>query len=166
MDEHSITYIALTKWAPPLITIFVGGLMASILFPRWQDRYNRHRAREDRKLALAEEVAQNMKKYIQAWNRLRAIAELEASRPDGLTEVEFERKKSYVEERSNARDELHDNLVSAQLYFSADAQAAIGDFFRWDERCSELHLDQLPERSEFAVESRKVVSTIHAEIEA
>lgn len=39
LNEHSPLQIALVKWVPVLITVVIGGLFASIIFPRWQDRY-------------------------------------------------------------------------------------------------------------------------------
>ncbi len=164
LDENSIAYIALTGWVPPLITILLGGLLASVLFPRWQDQRARYQAREDRKLALAEELARNMVRYVASWNRLRTIAELEASRPDGLTEAEFERKKSFVEARNSGRDALLDTLCSLEIYFSSDVGAAIDDFVRWDEACLALRVDELPPREEYARRRQSILTKVHKEI--
>ena len=74
LSEFSIVYVVLTELVPPLITVLLGGVLASVLFPRWQARHARYHAREDRRLALAEELSRNMTRYIASWNRLRSIA--------------------------------------------------------------------------------------------
>lgn len=99
LEENSVLHIALVEWVPPLITIVVGGLIASVLIPRWQDAHARHHAREARRLALAEELARNFLRYVISWERLLIIAELEAERPEGLSDEEQARKISYVVRR-------------------------------------------------------------------
>ena len=51
--------MALTDWMPPLITIVIGGLFASILFPAWQSRFNKSKAASSRRLEIAESVAKH-----------------------------------------------------------------------------------------------------------
>lgn len=165
LDEFSVAYIALTEWVPPLFTVLVGGLLASLLFPRWQDSYARNKAREERKLALAEELSRNMTRYVTHWNRLRTIAELEVSRAGaGLSEEEFARKKGFVEARNSARDAVIDTLCSIEIYFSKEVRTIIDDFMRWDEACMSLGIDELPTREKYALQRRKVLSAVHEEV--
>jgi hypothetical protein len=164
LNELSVGYIVLTAWVPPLITVLIGGIFASILFPRWQDRHARYHAREERKLALAEEIARDMARYTTCWSRLRTIAELEISREDGLTDEEFERKKGFVEARNSARDALMDTLCSLEIYFSSEVRSSIAEFVRWDEECSALRIDELPPREEYRNRSQRIVSKVSKEI--
>lgn len=164
LDEFSIAYIALTQWAPPLITVLLGGLLASILFPRWQDRYARYHAREERKLALAEQLSKDMTRYVTYWNRLRTIAELESSRTEGLSDAEFSRKQAFIDSRNSSRDSLIDTLCSTEVYFSEEVQTAIDEFLRWDESCTSLRLDELPDREEYTHRRRKILAVVHKEV--
>lgn len=164
LDEHSVAYIVLTDWAPTLITILVGGLFASIFFPRWQYYYSRAQSREERKHALAEELSRNMRRYTNCWHRLRAIAELEVARQGTLSEDEAGRKRQYVEARSTSRDALLDTLCSIEIYFSKDVRKVIDEFIIWDEKCSTARLHELPSREEYTQRRQVLLEIIHREI--
>lgn len=164
LNKHSVLYIVLSEWVPPLITILIGGVLASVLFPRWQDQHARYHAREDRKLALAEEFSRNITRYLVCWRRLRTIAELELSRSDGLTEAEFERKKKFVEARDTARDALMDTLCSLGVYFSNNVRASIDDFIRWDEACCSSRINDLPPREDYTKKRQELIAVVHREV--
>ena len=165
LEEFSVFYIVLTQWVPPLITILIGGYLASILFPKWRDSIVRTRATEDRKLALAEDLSKCLTRYLLNWNRLRTISELEMSRNTGLTEIEHERKKQFVSDRNDSRDHLIDVMASAEIYFSHEVQDAIEQFKTWDEANSAMRINELPSSSEFDARKRKLLNAIHSEIE-
>lgn len=163
-DQNSISFIILTKWAPPLLTVFVGGLLASLLFPRWQDRHANNQARQHRRLALAEEVQRNFRRYISSWNRLRSISQLERDRPNGLSNIEFERKNKIAEARTLSRDELLDTMCSLEIYFSDEVQRRIWEFYSWDDRLATLRLEDLPSRSVFLDKQREIILLVQQEI--
>ena len=130
LDEHSVLFIILSEWAPPLITILVGGLVASILIPRWQDAHARYHAREARRLALAEELSRNFSRYTTALSQLHTISKLEQSR--ALDDTERARKLSFVEARNNGWDALSDTFCNVQMYFADNTYAIIEEFIAWD----------------------------------
>lgn len=164
LEENSVAHILLSNWAPSLITILLGGMFASVIFPRWQYAYSRARAREERKHALAEELSRNMRRYASCWNRLRSIAELEATRQARLTEEEAARKRQFVEARNAARDTLLDTLCGIEIHFSRDVRRAVEQFMAWDETCSTARLHELPSREEYGLQRQKLLQVVHREI--
>lgn len=164
LEENSVGHILLSNWAPALITILLGGMFASVIFPRWQYAYSRARAREERKHILAEELSRSMRRYANCWNRLRSIAELEAARQGGLTEDEAARKRQFVEARNAARDTLLDTLCGIDIYFSGDVRRAVDNFIAWDEACSVARLHELPSREDYTLQRQKLLQVVHREI--
>ncbi|WP_434052361.1 MAG: hypothetical protein RDA78_24395 [Roseibium sp.] len=164
IEQDTIYYIALTRWVPPLITILVGGLFASILFPRWQENYARNKAREQRKLEIYEEVARWTYRYGVFWDRLITISRLEKSKAGGLEDAEMERKKQFVEDRNEARLQLSDALCRAELYFSDETLRAVQRFRKWDEGLSKLYLNQLPSKEKFDEEIRIITRFLSREL--
>ncbi|KZM44084.1 hypothetical protein [Labrenzia sp. OB1] len=163
LNQHSVIFIALTKWVPPLITILIGGLFASILFPRWQDRYTKSHARAQRRLEILEEVARWAMRYKTEWLRLIAISEHESKKPNGLTKTEMDRKQQHVSDRNNARLELSDALCRAEVYFSDKALEAAAAFREWDEQIMVQQLQDLPNRQEFTERFANLVRVMTVE---
>lgn len=164
VSQPSVAHIIMSNWAPSLITILVGGVFASILFPRWQYYYARARSREERKHTLAEDLSRNMRRYISCWNRLRSIAELEIVREGVLSEEEAERKRNFVEARNASRDALLDTLCSIEIYFSENVQKGIDEFITWDDKCSTARVNELPSREEYVQKRRSLLEMVHREI--
>ncbi len=141
-DENGIASLLLRYWGPPTITVIVGGALASLLFPRWQNRAARAKAFNDRRFETLEEIAESFPRYVAAWRRLIQISELEQSR--ALSEEEAERKRLFVAQRNEARDALCSALSRSQIYFSEPSWDTIRKFLEWDEGNSAKRLGELP----------------------
>jgi hypothetical protein len=163
LNQHSVLYIILTEWAPIFITIIGGGLTASVLVPRWQNKYNRNKALETRRLEIAEHVAKALNRYVYLWGRVISISKLE-HRNVGLTPDQKSRKDSFIDERNNGRLELSDALCSAELYFGNYTELAINRFRKWDEGFSSASLADLPSIEEFNEEKTVLIGALKKEV--
>jgi Tfp pilus assembly protein PilE len=156
--ENSILFIALTSWAPTIFTVAVGGFLASILFPRWQQSYQLAKQTTEKRLLLAEQVAKFMNRYFVAWRRLIQISTLERDR--ALSPEEAKRKEEFVIDRNQERDALHDHLSACHLYFSENTSAIVSEFCLWDEGNSAKRLAELPPLSEWRNWERRVLTAM------
>nr|WP_321249049.1 hypothetical protein [uncultured Ruegeria sp.] len=165
LPENSIALIIASEWLPTILTILLGGWFASVLIPRLQANFERNKTREKRRFELAEEVAQNLVHYRMCWERLLSIAKLEQDRKeDGLTEVEFDRKKTFVKDRNEARDKLINSLTSVQFYFSKKSQYQAANFIEWDQSIQTLGLQDLPRKCEWELRITTLIKTLHEEL--
>ncbi|MGD1923522.1 MAG: hypothetical protein ACFB03_04950 [Paracoccaceae bacterium] len=162
ISKNSIAYLVIESWGPPVLTIVVGGLFASILFPRWQAQYNRGKALGEHKIKLYEEIAEHFSLYIAAWRRLISIARLEKRRK--LSEREMNRKEQFVLQRNDYRDTLISEFARAKLYFSAKSRIEIEDFMKWDEANGTKTVDELPTISEWQDWEERVVQCLRKEL--
>lgn len=162
LDENSFLYLVLRYWVPSLLSIIAGGLFASVLIPRWQARWSKNRAQEDRRVELYETIAEHFSLYITAWRRLIEIATLEATRP--LSEQEAERKQAIVAHRTEERDELLRAFSKSSLFFSAESDARIEAFLEWDECNGAKRLDELPEIDEWKRREKEILSSLRRDL--
>lgn len=159
LDPDGALMKLLTSWGPPVITVIIGGALASLLFPRWQNRAAQAKTFNERRFALMEEIADLFPRYIASWRRLMQISTLEQTRP--LDEAETKRKMDFVAQRSEARDALCSALNRGQIYFSEDTWGIIQSFLIWDEGNTAKRLEDLPDVSEWrSWESRILRSSI------
>lgn len=161
LNPESPLSLIMRHWGPPLITIILGGLFASILFPRWQEAYTRARATAQHRLDLTEGLASAFAKYITAWRRLIDIARLGLERP--LTETETDRRNAFVADRNTARDALLDLCARGQLYFSDQVCDLIAAFIAWDTDQASKRLGDLPEIAEWRQWEAKILQTLKKE---
>lgn len=147
IDPDGPAFKLMTSWGPPVITLLVGGVLANLLYPRWQERAARNRTFNERRFAIMEEIADLFPPYVAAWRRLVQISELERTRP--LSDAESERKMLFVSQRTEARDALCSALSRSQIYFSDKSWDTICSFLEWDEANSAKRLEELPEISEW-----------------
>lgn len=162
LDESSFAYLVLRHWGPPIVTIVVGGLFASVLFPRWQARWSRERAVGERKVALYEGIAENFSLYVTAWRRLIQISGLQRQRE--LSEREMLRKDQYLAQRTDARDALVCEFAKARLYFSAKSRGRIDSFLGWDETNGAKQLEDLPQIAEWKRWEEEIVRCLRDEL--
>lgn len=147
LDPDGPVFQLMTSWGPPVITILVGGTLANLLYPRWQNRAAASRSFNDRRFALMEEVADCFPLYVNAWRRLIQISTLEAQR--GLSEDETDRKTGFVTQRNDARDRLFSALSRGRVYFSGETWGIISSFKTWDSMQGNKRLAELPEIEEW-----------------
>ena len=162
LDDTSTAFLMIRHWGPSIITIVVGGICASILFPRWQAQYNRAKALGERKVALLEDIAVQFTLYIAAWRRLISIAKLERDRD--LTEREMTRKDQFVQQRGETRDELLQALAKAKIYFSRQSRHQIDDFVLWDQMLGSKTLEELPPIEEWRIWEERISKCLRYEI--
>lgn len=162
LDPNSPLALIIKGWGPPLISILIGGLFASILFPRWQDSYTRARAATQHRLDLTEQIASAFARYITAWRRLIDIATLGQNRE--LNDEELERLSGFAADRNNARDELLDLCARGQLYFGKAAATDVASFLRWDEAQASKTLEELPKIEEWRAWESKVLKQLKRDI--
>lgn len=161
LDPTSPLALMMRHWGPPLISILVGGLFASILFPRWQENWNRSRARSQHELDMTENLAASFAAYLTAWRRLIDIARLGTQRP--LTEAEQDRLYGFVADRNAARDRLLDLCARGQLYFTDPACDTISEFLDWDRQQAAKRLEDLPELEEWRGWQKKIMRQLKAD---
>lgn len=161
LDPESPLALMMRHWGPPLITIVLGGLFASILFPRWQEAHTRARAMAQHRLDLTEGLASAFAQYITAWRRLIDIASLGQQRP--LTETEIERRDAFVIQRNGARDTLLDLCARGQLYFSDQACDLVAAFIAWDSAQTSKQLGELPEIAEWRQWETRILQRLKRE---
>jgi hypothetical protein len=161
LRQNSPAHLAAQYWVPPIITIVLSGLFASILLPRWQSKYAKTRALAENRLRLSEELSVSFQLYIDAWRRLRQITELEAVRQ--LKESEADRKRRFVEARQLYRDRLSESCMRARFYFTDQASDEISKFLEWDEMQSAKRLDDLPDLKEWGQWRDRVISALRRE---
>ncbi|MEL7215564.1 MAG: hypothetical protein AAGJ96_06475 [Pseudomonadota bacterium] len=163
ISEGSFAYIAFRFYVPILLTIVVGGVVANLVIPAIQRRFEINRREAERRVELRDEIAANLGLYLENWRRLLDIAVLEqARRREGgaLSEDEAERKRGFVQARNAHKDEWVRNLVLGRIYFSAETMAALEAFHRWDRELSSQSLDDLPERSAWDAQSEQVFAAL------
>ena len=139
--ERSLAIIVLGQWLPIIFSVVIGGLLANILFPRWQQTFQESRKLIEKKFEISEEIARQFIFYHNAWRRLLYISKLEQE--NTLSELQMERKQSYVKLRDTSKDSLHSSLAVSKLYFSPDTCTTLDDFCRWDNAQSTKDLDDL-----------------------
>lgn len=164
IEESSVLYLSIKHWIPPLITIIIGGLFASILYPRWQDRFLKRKAREERRLQLSEEILAKITVYIDYWRRVMQLAEHEVNfRSMQQSEKSSKKKRQYsskieeiekakleaVSNRRSIRDELMERLNRYKVYCTKQELSSIQEFIIWDEAQSIKTLDELPSIKEW-----------------
>jgi hypothetical protein len=162
MDETSFAYIALARWLPSILTVVLGGYVASVLFPRLQRKFQKASQEEERKRQIAEEVVQAFSRYVISWRRLIQISRLERERD--LSESEIARKREFVSDRKEQRDLLVDKLRLCELYYCGEVCTALNGFLDWDELQSLKTLDDLPDISDWRDYERKLVGLIKNEL--
>lgn len=162
LAENSPLAIALAQWVPAGITIVVGGVFASILLPRWQNANARFHAREARRLAIAEEMAKNMERYILSLNRLLIISRAECGNP--LSDAEIRRKEGFLDARNKHREALRDSMCSISLYFSSRSEIMIRKFNEWDDASVNLTVDKAPPIDQWRTRGERVMSQIRSEV--
>jgi Tfp pilus assembly protein PilE len=162
LAERSIAFIILSNWIPPLITIVIGGIFASILLPLWQHKYTQSKALAARRLEIAENVTKNFQKYIVSWKRLMTISALEQEA--GLNDEQRQTKMSFVAVRNANRDALLESLALTKIYFPASCAAVVGSFLKWDEDRSTERLDQLPGITVWREWEQRVLQSLHQEL--
>lgn len=132
------------KWVPALISVIAGGLVASVLVPRWQAKSNRNRLIEQRKLEICEGISDTFPKYIANWRRLIEISKHEIKKKS-LSQDEIIRKNSYINDRDRYRDELFSLFSKAKLYFSKEISDLIEEFVQFDNSFSSKRIYELPD---------------------
>lgn len=146
LKEHSLAFVLIKDWIPALITIFVGGLFATLLLPRLQGRYAARQALADRRADLAGKAAVGFRRYIMSWRRLRQISELEGERAAAqrtLDKAEKERKDEFIAARNAHKDALIETLCFMKAGFSADLAEMIDRFIEWDETQANKRMTEL-----------------------
>lgn len=163
LDEFSVGYTLLRYLAFPTLIAIVGSLLANIFLPRWQDRYLKRKAREERRLALGEDILALMNIYVTNWRRLIEISqyivkretELSAVNRDDRESIEAaikmaaERKAGFVAERGKTRDALMNAISRYRMYCDTKATELCNSFMNWDEAQSSKKLAELPGISEW-----------------
>ena len=80
MTLNPVLDLVLSQWIPPLISVLLGGLIASILVPRWQTDFEKARLYDKRKLELLEKISEAFPRYVVNWNHLNHISIHEAKK--------------------------------------------------------------------------------------
>ena len=162
LNEFSVITIILVEWVPVLLTIIVGGLFATILFPRLQDRYLEKKLGEERRQKILEEVAELLRVYTTAWRRLIEISshELTLTKEGRDTSHLQKYKARIVQQRTDTHDKLMSCLAKANLVLPKEQRAEISQFVDWAESTSTLTLDELPNVEEWRNWEERVVSSL------
>lgn len=147
---------------PVVLTILLGGIAASVIFPRIQSKYQSRKDAAQRRNSLAEQVIPSFTRYIVRWRRLIEISRYEEEHSLDVTGQE--RKRRFVEDRNSCRDELLDNLRLCQLHFSKSVIEEIDSFIDWDESHASSTLDELPTVAEWRSRERAIVELLKAEL--
>jgi hypothetical protein len=156
--------IILKEWIPPLVSVLLGGLMASILVPRWQAKFEKGRLYDKRRLELLEKISESFPLYIVNWNRLIHIS-LHELKKGNLTPDETLRKQGFIENRNNTRDTLISSLNASRIYFSSRTECLIEEFYHWDNECSVMRIGDIPEINAWWTWEKKLLSAMKKEIE-
>ncbi len=150
---------------PSVLSVTLGGYVASKLVPVWQRSAALSKKRSERKVEISENVVRAFQHYITAWERLGTIARLERSRPNGLTAEEASRKEQFINERNSSRLLLLENLALIQLYFPVFCARAANDFCAWDEKLGTRAVNALPSLEEWRLWEERVVSRLREELD-
>ena len=117
--------VSFVQQLSPLIPIIAAGLggLVGLLSGIFLERGKAQRADQrlflETRMRLWLDTASGFSAYLLSWSRLIAIARHEQS-SEGLSELEQERKNTYVEERNRARQQLYCCMDQAFLFFSSD----------------------------------------------
>lgn len=136
----------LKAFGPPLATVIIGGLVASLLIPRLQERFNRQKILAERRLDLLEKVTDTFPRYIISWKRLMEISELGS---DMLSEEQIARRNEFVKYRNAHGEELIALLRKSQIYFTRSTYDRAQRFIDWDRSQTIKTLDELPDIEEW-----------------
>lgn len=167
LEEFSPLAIILTGWAPILISVIIGGLFASIIFPRWQDRHIVRKAFVERRQAIIEEVAELLNAYTNIWRRLIQISihETDLIASDADTSAVVEKKMQFVARRTEVHDELMACLSRVKIYVNPKQRDEIKEFVAWAESMSTLRLDELPEISAWRDWEDRLLSKLQSHLQ-
>lgn len=162
LSEHSPIAIVFAEWVPVMITITLGGLFATVIFPRWQDRYLSKKIRSERKIKITEEISELLNAYTNVWRRLIEISRYEKNliEHEHDTKDVTKMKTQFVEQRSDIHDRLMGCLSRAKVFVSASQRREISKFIQWTESTSTLTLDELPEISEWRTWEERILSSL------
>lgn len=162
LPEFSPMAIVLAEWVPIALTIIIGGLFATILFPRWQDRYIKRKVLAERQQSIIEETAELLNAYTNVWRRLIEISKHEASLLEDGRDIEkaIEMKAQFVSQRAAVHDRLMANLSRAKVLVSTTQRHEISEFIEWAESMSTLTLEELPEVSAWRTWEEKLLTSL------
>lgn len=163
MDHEAVTTLILKEWVPPLISVLSGGLIISLLVPRWQATFERSRLYDKRRLEILESISQDFSRYIDNWRRLIQISHHEV-RKGNLDDDEKARKQRFIEDRNLARDTLISDLSTARIYFSESVDTLIAEFSDWDQACTVKRLSDLPEIGMWRSWEARIISAMKQEL--
>lgn len=165
LKEFSPLAIVLAQWAPVVITIILGGLFASIIFPRWQSRYLERKTFLERRQKIVEEAAELLNSYTTSWRRVIEISryELQLVEGDRDTTDALRMKKQFVTQRSEIHDKLMACLSRAKVVVSRQQRNEINLFIEWAESTSTLTLNELPEIGKWREWEDQLLSSLSLE---
>src|SRR4051812_25866706 len=93
------------SWIPPIASVIVGGLLASVLVPRIQKKFEINKSVSLKKIELAEKIAASFPKYIMNWKRLIQISQFEIEKGE-LSEEQKTKKMEFANKRNENREAL------------------------------------------------------------
>lgn len=134
----SLVEIVLVEWAPLVFSLIVGGVLANILFPRWQAKIQRAKDLAQRRRELCEEVIQAFESYISNLSRLYSFSFSttveQKSEPQGIPDNDnaFSRQQEYVRNRDESKDRLYTAFALSALYFPSSVTSEIEQFKVWN----------------------------------
>jgi hypothetical protein len=155
--------IALQYWIPPLLSVVIGGIMASFIVPRIQKRFEQNKSISARRLEISEAIVSALAKYVVNWKRLMQISRHEQD-TGSLSDEQKTRKNLFVTERNLARDKLFEIVNISKIYFPDSINVVINDFLEWDEKHSISRLDDLPPIMEWINWQQRIISALRNEI--
>jgi hypothetical protein len=164
MTMNALLDIVLKEWIPPLVSVLLGGLIASILVPRWQVKFEKGRLYDRRKLELLEQISETFPRYVVNWNRLIYIS-LHEAKKGNLSQDEILRKQRFIDDRNSTRDALVSALNASRIYFSSNTEQLIEEFYHWDDQCSIMRVGELPKIDAWWTWERKLLSAMKNELE-
>ena len=118
----------------------------------------------EKQVKTADSVAVEFSRYIENWARLvRLRKEFDAKNAEPSTEQK-EYFKRAVFERADARDKLFSSFDSTHLYFSKGMTDIVVRFREWDDKQSELTIENLPNIEEWRKWQIDILRQLHKEI--
>lgn len=167
IEEKTFLYIFLKDWVPALITTLIGGGIIALLVPQFQASFEKSRALESQRLAIAESTVKNFTSYIISWQRLIKIGEHERARGK-LTKEETTRQDGYLKARDGARILLFIDLETAAFYYfkTLRVKTVIKDFEAWDKNQITKSLSELPAISEWENWKDKILEAMESEVKS
>ncbi len=132
---------ALQQALPNIITVIAGGIAASILFPRWQEQFNRRKNFAERRLQLLKEETDAFSRYLIDRKRLMYISAFDEAE---LSQDQMAMKQGFFSPRKRDSRKSCGPTSRKRISFRRSTYNQVKRFLDWDTQLTVAQLSEPP----------------------